>query len=209
MKFAYADPPYLGQSKKHYATHPDYAGEVDHTALIERLVNDYPDGWALSCHTPSLRVLLPLCPERARILAWVKPFASFKPGVWIKHAWEPVISYGGRHPPRSQKRDNPRDWVAASVMTDPTRTRITETATGMIPGVARVPWVPGAKPRVFCYWIFDVLGAEPGDTLDDLFPGSGIVSRCWAEYMRQRAGMFAKDVPAPAAARELGKGDSK
>jgi hypothetical protein len=34
---ALADPPYPGQSKKHYADHPDYAGEVDHAELVERL----------------------------------------------------------------------------------------------------------------------------------------------------------------------------
>jgi hypothetical protein len=26
---AYADPPYPGQSHRHYRDHPDYAGEVD------------------------------------------------------------------------------------------------------------------------------------------------------------------------------------
>ena len=38
-----------------------------------------------------------------------------------------------------------------------------------------------ALPAV-CRWIFTLLGAEPGDTLDDLFPGSGAVSRAWAAY---------------------------
>jgi hypothetical protein len=33
--------------------------------------------------------------------------------------------------------------------------------------------VIGAKPAVVCRWIFTLLGAAPGDTLDDLFPGSG------------------------------------
>jgi len=47
VRFAYADPPYPGQSKKHYGDHPDYAGEVDHPALIAQLVAEYPDGWAL------------------------------------------------------------------------------------------------------------------------------------------------------------------
>lgn len=34
---AYADPPYPGQAKRHYADHPDYAGEVDHGELMMRL----------------------------------------------------------------------------------------------------------------------------------------------------------------------------
>jgi hypothetical protein len=33
--------------------------------------------------------------------------------------------------------------------------------------------VIGAKPAAFCRWVFGLLGAAPGDTLDDLFPGSG------------------------------------
>jgi hypothetical protein len=31
-------------------------------------------------------------------------------------------------------------------------------------------------------WLFGILGAERGDTLDDLFPGSGAVSAAWAEF---------------------------
>lgn len=54
MRVAYADPPYIGQSAKHYRNHPDYAGEVDHLALIDRLVSEYPDGWALSLVHPEL-----------------------------------------------------------------------------------------------------------------------------------------------------------
>ena len=42
--------------------------------------------------------------------------------------------------------------------------------------------VIGAKPAAVCRWIFTLLGAAPGDTLDDLFPGSGAVGRAWAAY---------------------------
>ena len=42
--------------------------------------------------------------------------------------------------------------------------------------------VVGAKPAVFCRWLFDLLGAACGDTLDDLFPGSGAVGRAWLAY---------------------------
>ena len=40
----------------------------------------------------------------------------------------------------------------------------------------------GAKPAAVCRWIFTLLGAASGDTLDDLFPGSGAVGRAWAAY---------------------------
>ena len=50
-------------------------------------------------------------------------------------------------------------------------------------GVSAVTTLPGrvigAKPAAVCRWIFDLLGAGPGDTLDDLFPGSGAISRAW------------------------------
>ena len=53
-------------------------------------------------------------------------------------------------------------------------------------GVAAVTTLPGrvigAKPAAVCRWIFDLLGAAPGDTLDDLFPGSGAVGRAWAAF---------------------------
>lgn len=42
--------------------------------------------------------------------------------------------------------------------------------------------VIGAKPAAFCRWMFHLLGAQPGDTLHDLFPGSGAVTRAWATY---------------------------
>src|SRR4051794_38471125 len=44
MKIGYADPPYPGQSAKHYGDHPDYAGEVDHAVLVAQLERHY-DGW--------------------------------------------------------------------------------------------------------------------------------------------------------------------
>jgi hypothetical protein len=86
MRIGYADPPYPGQSAKHYADHPDYAGEVDHAALVERLERDY-DGWVLHTSSPALRDVLPLCPPDARVMAWVKPFAAFKRNVPVAYAW--------------------------------------------------------------------------------------------------------------------------
>jgi hypothetical protein len=38
----------------------------------------------------------------------------------------------------------------------------------------------GRKPLAFCAWLFDLLGMRPGDELEDLFPGTGIVSKAWA-----------------------------
>ena len=174
MRFAYADPPYMGMAKKHYAKEAQSDGrtatEVDHAELIERLCAEYPDGWALSCHTPSLRVLLPMCPEDVRIGAWVKPFHVFKKGVRPAYAWEPVLFRGGRNknhppPPKGGKATTPKDFVSANV----TLRR------GLV----------GAKPEAFCFWLFDILGMRQDDELHDLFPGSGAVTQAWEKWRNQ------------------------
>ena len=95
MKFAYADPPYIGQAARHYKDHKDYAGEVNHKELIDKLVSDYPDGWALSLSAPSLKQILNLCPDDVRVMIWVKPFHAWK-NVTPSYGYEPVIVYGGR-----------------------------------------------------------------------------------------------------------------
>jgi hypothetical protein len=45
----------------------------------------------------------------------------------------------------------------------------------------------GRKPLAFCAFLFEQLGMLPGDELADLFPGTGIVSRAWAELSRDDA----------------------
>ena len=151
MKLAYADPPYLGCA--HLYAEKE---EVDHRKLLERL-KEY-DGWALSCSSPSLRILLPMCPVDIRIGAFVKPFASFKPGVNPAYAWEPVLFRPARNK-HGREIETVRDWVASNIMLQK----------GLV----------GAKPTTFCFWLFRILGAEPDDDFDDLFPGTGIVSKCW------------------------------
>jgi hypothetical protein len=163
MRVAIADPPYIGQSAKHYRDHPDYAGEVDHAELIARLVNEYPDGWALCLSSPTLRTILPMCPEDVRVGAWVKPFCAFKVNVNPAYAWEPVIWRGGRK--RTRDEDTIRDWVAANITLE--------------------RGVHGAKPEAFCYWLFGLLGLEAGDQMDDLYPGSGAITSAWQRYQRQ------------------------
>lgn len=96
MKFAYADPPYFGLGS--YYNHPEsrlWDKIETHAALVNRLCTEYPDGWAMSLHSPSLKDILPLCPRDVRVLSWVKPFASFKKGVGLAYTWEPVIFRGG------------------------------------------------------------------------------------------------------------------
>ena len=157
MKFAYADPPYHGCGKKLYGTlHPEAAIWDDknaHIDLINRLSDEYPDGWVLSCNPRDLRWMLPICPEDVRVGCWVKSWHQIRPTT-TQYAWEPVIWRGGR---KDNKRSPMvRDWIEANA----TRQR----------------GVPGAKPERFCRWILNLLNAQKDDQIDDLFPGSGAVS---------------------------------
>jgi len=153
-RFAYADPPYPGMAN----LYPERT-EVDHAELIERLERDY-DGWALSTHVPGLRVVVPLLPARARICAWVKPWAAFHGAGRLQYTWEPVIIAPVRTPARSV-----RDWHSANAT--------------MRRGL------PGAKPTDLCYWIFAAAGLQPDDELDDLYPGTGAVGRAFDQWRRQ------------------------
>lgn len=147
MRFAYADPPYPGQGRKLY-----HCPEIDHRILINSLELNWPDGWALSTSSSALKSVLDLCPDDVRIAAWVKPFASFKPGVNPAYAWEPVIWKGGR--PRARAEDTVSDFLSETIT--------------LRKGLC------GAKPLAFNLWILELLGFRPGeDTLDDLFPGTG------------------------------------
>lgn len=161
MKFAYADPPYIGQAKRHYN-----CAEVDHADLIARLVEEYPDGWALSLSSPTLREILNLCPLDVRVAAWCKSFCAFKRGVRPAYAWEPVIYRGGRNPvngyaaaipEKNGKQLTPKDFIV-----EPITLR-----KGLV----------GAKPEKVCRWILSLLNVQFEDKVDDLFPGTGIMGR--------------------------------
>lgn len=179
MRFAYADPPYFGLAKKFYGDRHAEAAEFDqittHASLIARLSSEYPDGWALSMTSGNLRDLLPLCPPTARVMAWVKPFASFKPGVGVAYAWEPVVINGGRRRERDQK--TVRDWLSENI----TLRR----------------GFPGAKPARFVWWMLDILNAQKDDEIDDLFPGSGAVQRAIDEWRDGCAGIAQGPLFAP------------
>lgn len=171
LRFGFADPPYPGQAHRHYGSHPDFAGEVDHAALIERLMAEFADGWALCSGARMITDVVPLLPEGIRTLAWCKPMTPFKPGVSVQFGWEPVYLWGGRR--RARLAPMIRDWL----MLSPEQWSFT----GNKPAGA----VIGMKPAAFCRWIFDCLGAREGDELVDLFPGSGAVRRAWQAYEAQ------------------------
>ncbi len=162
-RFAYADPPYPGLARRHYADHSDYAGEVDHQELVSRLCSSY-DGWALSTSAAALRDVLAICPHDVRVAAWVRGGRhglSYQP----LSSWEPVIYRCARRYVswRSARRVDSLVYASRPRLTDARR-------------------VVGAKPAAFNRWLFELLGLQPGDELVDLFPGSGGVARSWATY---------------------------
>lgn len=164
MRFAYADPPYFGLAKAFYGD-PTYDNIEAHVALVNRLVADFPDGWALSLTSNNLKDILPICPRNVRVMAWVKSFHSFKPGIAPAYAWEPLIVFGGRKP-AERGNSRGRDWIACSM------------ATGR--------GLRGAKPEGLCFWLFStVLGMRHDDVFVDVFPGSGGVARAWDKWRTQ------------------------
>jgi hypothetical protein len=157
-RFAYADPPYPGKA----GYYPERQ-EVDHASLLEQLVNGYPDGWALSTSAPALRDVLPMCPVGISVCVWrrrTRPTRSRGP----LSAWEPLLVHRGRA----------------------LQTGRPQTVLDHLDYRGRYDAMPGAlvgmKPPEFAVWMFSLLGAEPGDELVDLFPGSGTIGRAWALY---------------------------
>lgn len=157
--------------------------EVDHAELIRRLARDYPDGWALSTSAVALAGVLSLCPIGVRVLAWVKRQRA-------SSAWEPVIVFGGR---RRSRRDGPLDAL------------VYKGRYNAFPGA-----LVGMKPPQFSVWIFEHLGALPGDELDDLFPGSGAVALAWRRYSsRVDLGATCRSDPGDVSARACGDGSRR
>jgi hypothetical protein len=176
-RFCYADPPYPGQSKKHYGDHEDYAGEVDHATLAATL-KDY-DGWVIHTSVPALHHVQsclvetgeqPIDPDTFqgggtyRVMAWVKPFAAFKRNVPVAYAWEPVLVKPVRKP-EVTGRTVMRDYIAEPIT--------------MRRGLS------GAKPDAVSRWVFEVAGLVPDDEFVDLFPGSGAVTDAWRSWRSQ------------------------
>jgi hypothetical protein len=162
MKMNYSDPPYIGQAKRHYSNDPSgiVAEEIDYPELLKTL-RDNNDGWALSASSPSVFKLVPMIneifpPNTVRIGAWVKPFAAWKPTHRVQYTWEPVFFVPTR-PKGGRGIPSVRDYVSANI----TMRRGTH----------------GAKPDPFCNWVMDVLGWQPGDIVEDAFPGSGAFTR--------------------------------
>ena len=159
MKFAYADPPYLGCGKRIYGKHHPEAELWDdpmtHIELVERLMDEFSDGWAISLHEPSLKFYCRIIPDDARVCAWAKTMHQIWWNVTVQYSWEPVILYGGR------KEKNRKPMVRDH----------------FIGARSNRKGLEGSKTDAFNDWILDLLNYQPGDQMVDLFPGSGGMAR--------------------------------
>lgn len=106
---------------------------------------------------------MPLCPRSARVCAWnrrIRPSRAKRP----LSGWEPLIVARGRELATTESQ-RARNALAYHGRFD------------AFPGA-----LVGMKPPQFSVWMFQQLGAGPGDGFDDLYPGSGAVARAWSSY---------------------------
>lgn len=182
MRFAYADPPYLGRGEYYRAHHVDallWNDPETHRALINRLQAEYPDGWAMSLSERSLKTILPMCPVAARTAAWItdRPRYAGK-AVPVRKHFEPLVFFGGR--PYADTGNRTADFIVTKQEPLPAG----QPRYAMIKSDFRAGRIfLGRKPAAFAIWILDLLGWLPDDTIDDLFPGSGAVQAAWETRM--------------------------
>lgn len=136
--------------------HPD-AHEWDlperHAAMVRDLEANY-DGWAVAMNPSNLADYLQWITKPIRVAVWVKPDAMPHNSRPIR-SWEPVIV----HVPEGRRRANGRL---------PIRDYLVAPKGGSS--------FAGEKPRAWTRWVLDMLGYAEGDTVDDLFHGSGAVA---------------------------------
>lgn len=135
--------------------HPE-AAEWDaparHRQLLHDLMREY-DGWAIATSPDGLAAYQPL-PVGCEVLAWVKPNAQ-PGGSRIRGTWEAVIVY------IPYSRRSGRGKVPSHLIK-------THQPDGFV----------GSKPPEWTRWVLGALGYDAAaDTVDDLFPGSGAISR--------------------------------
>lgn len=162
-RLAFADPPYPGLSARYYRDHPDFAGEVDHAALVARLATY--DGWVLCTSADALADVLTMAKAadpRVRVGAWARG-ARRQPARSPLSSWEPVLYVPARDDVAPDQADDALVAGAGVRRSDPAR-------------------VVGAKPAAFLDWAFRLMRAGARDALDDLFPGSGGVGRAWDTF---------------------------
>ena len=174
LKFAIADPPYLGRAERWYgpsgcgiahgegqADNHDEAFKWDdegtHAKLVEQLEQDF-DGWAIAMSVHSLSTYLKIIDTDSRngirVCVWNKTSAVTS-GSRIKNSWEPVSI------------KVPKDRRGYTI-----GQRVTDVLTCNPPRIGFM----GAKPHQWTHWVCDLMGVQAEDSVTDLFVGSGLVT---------------------------------
>lgn len=178
LRFAIADPPYLGRAVRWYGpggcgdghgkgqadNHPDahiWDDPNTHLDLVERLLRDF-DGFAIAMSVHSLSVYLSALETDSRngirVAVWHKP-AAVTSGSRLTNNWEPVIFKIPKDRRSWKQGTNESDVFSCN----PDRR-------GFV----------GAKPIEWTQWVLRVLGVREGDIVEDLFHGSGAVKEALA-----------------------------
>ncbi len=173
MKFAIADPPYLGRAERWYGAngcgnghgigkadeHPEAAiwdSAKAHLDLVHKLETEF-DGWAIAMSVHSLSTYMEVVKTDSRngirVMSWIKP-SSVPSGNRIGNTWEPVIVKVPAERRSHGKGKSMKDHLIANSL-----------KSGFI----------GAKPPAWTEWVLDAMGFREGDEITDLFNGSGAV----------------------------------
>lgn len=179
-KFAIADPPYFGRAKRWYGeggcgnghgkgqadNHPEahiWDEPEAHLKMLDDLMANY-DGFAIATSVMGLNVYLQKADLRQgsgfRLAIWHKP-TSAPSGSRLRNVYEPVLIY----------IPEDRRGYAKGKRIDDLRT-INIKPNGFI----------GSKPSEWVHWVLDLMGAEKDDQIDDLFHGSGAVTKAINEW---------------------------
>lgn len=168
LRFAIADPPYLGRAVRWYGGGPgnyDGKGSTDnhpeaavwdtperHEQLVAELVRDF-DGWAIAMAPDNLVDYMAWVPRDTRVAVWYRRNAA-PSASRVRCAWEPVLVF---IPPARRGRA----WDRAD-----------DVAEISVPHVG----FTGSKPAAWSRWVLTMLGVGPLDEVVDLFHGSGAVA---------------------------------
>jgi len=180
LKFAIADPPYLGRAYRWYGMNGRGKGKgknradqhseahlwdlpETHVKLAQNLMANY-DGFAIAATSHSLSTYLSVIPTHSengiKIMTWIKP-GSFPGGSRIINSWEPVIV---KVPKDRKGRHKGKLIVDYLICPSPRKKYV------------------GTKPEQWTNWVLDAMGVRAEDTVDDLFLGSGKVSAAVERY---------------------------
>jgi hypothetical protein len=180
-KLAIADPPYLGTADLFYGdqgvgydkglkttsnTNQNahlWDDPQTHLELLDYLKDNF-DSYAIALNTHSVGLYSKRIKFGSqsgfRLCSWIRP-NSAPTGSRIRPSWEPVIVYNAK---------DRRSY----------RSGLARTKDYLIANPPRKQFI-GTKPFEWTEWVTELLGYQEGDTISDLFVGSGAVTSALIE----------------------------